>query len=497
MAVNDDERRAPGEQIEPRPFDQEGPTVRLFVERLADAAGSRVHGREAPTEGAGAAPLVASGAVRVILEATDEAGVALADDGGPAVSMVVLGGLPPDALTLQAPTASPGVQRTRRIEGVLDLGRVLPANDGRPITIALTARDLLDQETRRLVQITPDNLAPLITLRPPEGVGIEGEGDWHTRSVDDLVFGLQVEDASPMQVAVLFAEDAGLHRVGGERLVQVDLPLRVGQRPEGVAMLRVTATDVLNRTAERTVRVHIDRTAPTLERLPSDFIDERAAEVGCIRGEGLPFCALRLGDARIDLGPEAPEPMDVFKIQTRLGAEDDNLPALRFRVADAAGGTPPSHIQVAFGDTPDHVWGVPADALDERRLILSGEVLGIPNPLIAIPDDGTLWPPAGRGTLVIRDLAGNEAQVDLPTLRLHILAPPLFVVEEPLEPTPGVADATALDAEGLSAAARAGDALAFGRWAIYNPWPMAVSYQIDRPALESDPHRRDPARDQQ
>ncbi|MEZ4468671.1 MAG: hypothetical protein R3F43_30595, partial [bacterium] len=316
----------------------------------------------------------------------------------------------------------------------------------------------------------------------PEGVGVSGQA-WHTRAMDDLVFVLQVTDASPTRVTARFAEDAGLFEAEVEREVLAELPLRVRQRAEGVEELRISATDALGRTTEHIVQVHVDRTAPMLARLPSDFIDERGAEVDCLPGEAWPVCELRRGEARIDLGPEAPDVIDLFKLQTHLGPDDDNLPVLRFQVADGVTGTPGGQVEVSFADPPHRRLAVPADAPNERRLTLTAEALGIVDPLVEIPDDGALWPPDEQRMLVVRDLAGNEAQVALPTLRLHILAPPLFVVEQPIEPAPGVSDVAALDAQGLSAhAAQDSDALAVGGWALYNPWPVPVSYQLGRPA---------------
>lgn len=474
----------------PEPFDQRGPTITMTV--LPRDRGQRVFGSRAPVEGSDGPRVVIGGPARLVIEASDDAGVATTGDEGPAwIEVTLLGGLPREALTFIPMPAELGIQRVRTVEATLD-PTLLPAElEGQTVTIEVKAQDLLatTTTTRFIVQI--DRQAPTIELSPPEGFGAI-EGAWHTRHQgEEPTFHARFRDTTPMQASLAFrVEDNGandeqlLTDLGDElndttRLVtSVDHPriLRIGRRPEGRYQLFALAIDHFGRMTRRTINVYVDRTPPTVERLANSYRDERGATTIC-NGDA---CRIVLGEQRIELGPDAQNPIDFNKIQTRLDLLDDNLPTLRYRVEDAV--SPHASLQLAFAHRPDQPLPNPTpEAPDLRELRLSAATVGVPNPLVDVPDAGTLWPAEGERTLVLRDLAGNETRVESPTFALNILPPPLVFTPEAAPLPAGVDDLAALDLAGLTAATQGGRALRLGYWRVHNPWPVPVSYYVPEP----------------
>lgn len=186
---------------------------------------------------------------------------------------------------------------------------------------------------------------------------------------------------------------------------------------------------------------------------------------------------------RISLGPEAQEPIPFNKIQIKLETFDDNLPTLRYQVSDNEIGTPTELLRLSFAHDGQAIPQAEGADPQERVLPLSREILGIEDPRVAIPPQGTLWPPEGQRTLVVRDLAGNQTEIEAPTMALNILPPPLFIADAAPAEAAGVAHLPDLDFESLHQAAVDGrTTLRLSAWSLYNPWLVPVSYHITRPA---------------
>lgn len=483
MSLNQDERLFAPEQT-PEPFDSRGPTITLSARPVAGEV--PVLGLYAKVQGSDGPRLVIGASAELRIEATDATGVAVGESGSAAIEVRLVGGAPPGALTYAPAPADLGLQTTRQITAVLAPRHLGDGFEGREVAVEVTATDVIGQSTTTVFLIEIDRLPPVIDLTPPPGFGVAGSA-WHTRTEgDDPEFTARFTDHTPMTISVeLLDEQLFQPPPGGEGVdsFEATFPLRIARREEGIYPLHISATDAFGRVTERILNVHVDRTAPQVVQLASDYADERFFTTNCALQDDPPACALVPGAPRISLGPEAPNPIPFNKIQTQLGAFDNNLPTLRYQVSDNDSGTPPGQLGLRFAaDGRLLPWSIGND-FGERSLPISREVLGIDNPLLAIPPQGTLWPPEGQRTLVVRDLAGNQTEIEAPTVALNILPPPLFIADAAPGEAAGVAHLPDLDFESLHQAAVDGrTTLRLSAWSLYNPWLVPVSYHITRPA---------------
>ncbi|MCA9526930.1 MAG: hypothetical protein KC549_11620, partial [Myxococcales bacterium] len=475
MAVNDDERLfGPlGEQIQPRPFDDEGPTLRLFVEAIADEPDSLVSGHALPREGSeGERDAVAGGRVRVRVEAVDSSGVALTEDGQAAIGLEAIGDFADGLLQPEVEPTLPGVQLERRRGYVLDLSRLPPEADGSRLRLQATATDLLARESDAVFLLSVDQSAPTIRVVPPAGVRVHGEAWWTNLRTDDERFEVDIQDVDQVEWSVRLTgerEQAGGPEVFGQR----DFALPLQNRDEGTLTLEVSATDRVGRTTTLTRPIHIDRTPPVAQLQTTAYIDERDA-TATLGPDGLP--TIHLGQQIATIGPDSEFPLRINKIQLRLGPDDPNLPSLAYRVSDGRDDceecphTPVEELHLGTD-------GDPGIAFSQRdgdvlTLPLHAGVLGIEPQ--AVPDADMAW----RRTFVLEDLAGNRTQVPAPALLLAILPPPLVI--EPVV----VDDALSLDTltfENIGPAILAGSTVILRRFRITNPWPVPVSYRFAAP----------------
>ncbi|MEZ4473952.1 MAG: hypothetical protein R3F60_24830 [bacterium] len=488
MAVNDDERLfGPlGEQIEPRPFDQEGPTVRLFVEPLGDGD---VSGHEAPREGEPSArDVVAGGVVRLRFLVRDDAAVGRRDDGSPEVEIALLADAPPIALELLDQPQPFGIQTEVELRADLHTERLPAVFEGSRLPVQVVARDALGRESREVFYIRIDREAPRLLLTPPVGVGMPNADAarlnlWFTNHLgDELHFHLSVQDTTPVSVAVNFGDEELLDAVDLPG-VDVDLPLHTGVREEGIHVLSVVATDALERETRVEIEVYIDRTPPQYTLQPTTYLDEGHALARC--GDG--GCAIEIPadspEVAIDpaLYPDGTIP--IRKVATLLAPGDPNAVVLRWRVEDptpACGGCGEVRAtadQLTFRVGDEILEPVENDR-GERELVLDARRLGLEDGLV---DAGTPWPPAGFPPVTLTDLAGNRIDIDIPRFSLEILPPPLLI--EPVAPVPQqfVDDLQSLTLAGLVRAVNEGRAIRIGAWRLHNPWPVSVAWTMDPP----------------
>ncbi|MEZ4470226.1 MAG: hypothetical protein R3F60_05360 [bacterium] len=475
MAVNDDERLfGPlGEQIEPRPFDQEGPTVRLFVEPIVEDADSLVFGHALPREDAeGERDAVASGRVRVVVVATDGSGVALGEGGDPAIALEAVGDFPAGLIEGETEPTPSGVQLERRRRYVLDLNRLPAEADGSQLRLQATAVDLLGRESAAVFLLTVDQTAPVVRLSPPRGVRLHGDAWWTNLRSDEERYQVDIQDVDLIDWSIRFTgerDQAGGPEVFGRR----DFILPLQNRGEGTLTLEVSATDRVGRTTTVSRLIHIDRTPPVAELQATAYVDERDA-TAALGPDGQP--TIQLGQQIVTLGPDSEFPLRISKIQLRLGPDDPNLPSLAYRVSDGSDAcaacphTPTEDLRLVIPGDPEILF--PRRNGDVLTLPLHGEVLGLEPGVV--PNAGRPW----RRQFILEDLAGNTTAIDSPELLLDILPPPLVI--EPV----AVEDALSLDSltfENIGPAITAGSTLIVRRLRITNPWPVPVSYRFDAP----------------
>ncbi|MCA9524817.1 MAG: hypothetical protein KC549_00795, partial [Myxococcales bacterium] len=490
MAVNDDERLfGPiGEQIQPRPFDDEGPMVRLFVAPWPDGGGA-VSGDEAPREGQMAGrEVVAGGTVHLRFLVRDDAAIGVRADGSPEVAIALLGDAPPIALELVEQPALFGIQAEVEVHANLHTGRLPAEFEGARLPVQVVARDALGRESREVFYIRIDREAPRLLLTPPPGVGMPNADAarlnlWYTNHVgDELHFHLSVRDATPVNVTATFGAEDLLHAAAAPG-VDVDLPLHTGVRGEGVHQLTVTATDALGYSTSQQVDVFIDRTPPRYEPVLTSYLDEGLAQARCEADACTIDIPVDSPEISLDPAQHPGGVIPVRKVATRLGAGDPNAVVLRWRVEDPAPGceacadvrATPDQLIARLGD---EVLEPVENARGERALVLDAERLGLADGLV---DASTPWPPQDLPPLTLTDLAGNQTVIDIPRFSLEILPPPLVIEAVVPAPQQFVDNLQELTVAGLVDAANEGRGVRIGAWQLRNPWPLQVAWTIAAP----------------
>lgn len=310
--------------------------------------------------------------------------------------------------------------------------------DEGPQRLAVYAQDLAGNTHEATLRFDVDHHAPALRWHSDTLPGQRLGARHHTAHAGPAAVQLTWADDHPVHVQIELdgarLHDAGPLRAEGQQQVRLDL----AARPSGSYRLRATATDAVGLTHTEDLWIEIDREAPTLHTLPTEWFDE-----------------LTLGPARApdDETPtvrsDDPLPL-VRRWQTTWGADDPWPAELHYALDDGegSGATPPEQLRLiahtCLSDAQGHC--LEAQPIQEHELF--GPIAILPltanDPAegpAALPFDPLTAPPEAGYVAVqlheLRDLAGNRrALAERQVLRYEVIAPPLSVAvqaEEPFE----------------------------------------------------------------
>lgn len=325
----------------------------------------------------------------------------------------------------------------------------LAAADGQTVRVRVRLTDGAGQTTQQVVALVLARAPVAPVVRPMSDAFRTSPTTWHTRSAV----------AQPVAATVAFGALTDLELTADG--VPVPAVRAFGQErhytlpidawAEGRYRLVWRGLDLFGRPCEAARDLVVDRTAPAVTWLATRYADERAATVD-LTPDGP---VLHLPAQDVEVGPDSPQPIPVRKLGDRLGADDANLPELRWRLDDAAG-LDDLRVEVE-GGAPLQRQG------DEWVLPITGALTGFDRD--GIPR-GALWPREALH-LVVEDAAGNTTTVALPTFVAEPAVPPLHVA--PLEAAGPASLADVRDARGPQVV---------GRWRVTNPWPQPIRLRL-------------------
>ncbi|MEZ4472644.1 MAG: hypothetical protein R3F60_18045 [bacterium] len=347
------------------------------------------------------------------------------------------------------------------VRGTLDPAALPP---GVPVVLDVTVADEAGNQTRNTLNIIgfSDAVEPTVDIR---GATEAMPGVWVLRRGEPTTARLEFRTGS-LRTALVTLDGGALQASAVEAASQLTTPLALEAAPDGRYALRWDAVDVFDRPVVATAELIVDHTPPRITWLPTTYRDERDARV--VLGPDGP--EIVIGDTQVELGPDQPQPLPLYKLTSRLDdADDPNPAALRWQVDGEEFSD-----RVRFGA----IGGPVARRVDAItwQIGLTTATTGF-GPRTA---PGDTWPRQAR-ELVAVDLAGNEARVSLPTVVAALVAPPLHI--EALELA---AQGDALAPADVASLDRVDGRHLVGRWRLRNPWPEARIVQPAHLALDVD-----------